>query len=90
MGHIDEYTAAVYAEIPVCFNPQDYKRVQGALSKGHVPADKTSTNSPSALRGRGKAYFGMTRTRHFYAWARLLTLSVRGHERFGMEDADRR
>lgn len=48
MGHIDEYTRRVYAEILFGFIRRDYKRVAEVhFEAGYVPANQTWTSLPA-------------------------------------------
>ena len=54
MGHIDEYTRRVYAEILYGFIRKDYKRVAEVhFEAGYVPADKDVDEFARALRAVG-------------------------------------
>ncbi len=84
MGHIDEYTRRVYAEILFGFIRKDYKRVAEVhFEAGYVPADKDVDEFARALRAVGEPIFGMDATR--ISMARLLTYLFEVTERFGME-----
>ncbi|WP_432817327.1 2-polyprenylphenol 6-hydroxylase [Sulfitobacter sp. JB4-11] len=84
MGHIDEYTRRVYAEILYGFIRRDYKRVAEVhFEAGYVPADKDVDEFARALRAVGEPIFGMDATR--ISMARLLTYLFEVTERFGME-----
>ena len=84
MGHIDEYTRRVYAEILYGFIRRDYKRVAEVhFEAGYVPADKNVDEFARALRAVGEPIFGMDATR--ISMARLLTYLFEVTERFGME-----
>jgi ubiquinone biosynthesis protein len=84
MGHIDEYTRRVYAEILFGFIRRDYKRVAEVhFEAGYVPADKDVDEFARALRAVGEPIFGMDATR--ISMARLLTYLFEVTERFGME-----
>ncbi len=84
MGHIDEYTRRVYAEILFGFIRRDYQRVaQVHFEAGYVPADKDVDEFARALRAVGEPIFGMDATR--ISMARLLTYLFEVTERFGME-----
>ena len=68
MGHIDEYTRRVYAEILFGFIRKDYKRVAEVhFEAGYVPADKDVDEFARALRAVGEPIFGMDATR--ISWA---------------------
>lgn len=84
MGHIDEYTRRVYAEILYGFIRRDYKRVaQVHFEAGYVPADKDVDEFARALRAVGEPIFGMDA--NHISMARLLSYLFEVTERFGME-----
>ncbi len=84
MGHIDEYTRRVYAEILFGFIRRDYKRVAEVhFEAGYVPADRDVDEFARALRAVGEPIFGMDATR--ISMARLLAYLFEVTERFGME-----
>lgn len=84
MGHIDEYTRRVYAEILFGFIRKDYKRVAEVhFEAGYVPADKNVDEFARALRAVGEPIFGMDATK--ISMGRLLTYLFEVTERFGME-----
>ena len=84
MGHIDEYTRRVYAEILFGFIRRDYNRVAKVhFEAGYVPADKDVDEFARALRAVGEPIFGMDATH--ISMARLLTYLFEVTERFGME-----
>ena len=84
MGHIDEYTRRVYAEILYGFIRRDYKRVaQVHFEAGYVPADQDVEEFARALRAVGEPIFGMNATQ--ISMARLLSYLFEVTERFGME-----
>jgi ubiquinone biosynthesis protein len=84
MGHIDEYTRRVYAEILYGFIRKDYKRVAEVhFEAGYVPADKDVDEFARALRAVGEPIFGMDATR--ISMGRLLSYLFEVTERFGME-----
>ncbi len=84
MGHIDEYTRRVYAEILFGFIRKDYKRVaQVHFEAGYVPADRDVDEFARALRAVGEPIFGMDATR--ISMGRLLNYLFEVTERFGME-----
>jgi ubiquinone biosynthesis protein len=84
MGHIDEYTRRVYAEILYGFIRKDYKRVAEVhFEAGYVPADKDVDEFARALRAVGEPIFGMDADR--ISMARLLAYLFEVTERFGME-----
>lgn len=84
MGHIDEYTRRVYAEILFGFIQRDYKRVAEVhFEAGYVPADRDVDEFARALRAVGEPIFGMDATR--ISMAKLLAYLFEVTERFGME-----
>lgn len=84
MGHIDEYTRRVYAEILFGFIRRDYKRVAEVhFEAGYVPADRNVDEFARALRAVGEPIFGMNATG--ISMGRLLTYLFEVTERFGME-----
>lgn len=84
MGHIDEYTRRVYAEILYGFIRRDYMRVAKVhFEAGYVPADKDVDEFARALRAVGEPIFGMDATH--ISMARLLSYLFEVTERFGME-----
>jgi len=84
MGHIDEYTRRVYAEILFGFIRKDYKRVAEVhFEAGYVPADKDVDEFARALRAVGEPIFGMDASR--ISMGRLLSYLFEVTERFGME-----
>ena len=84
MGHIDEYTRRVYAEILFGFIRKDYKRVAEVhFEAGYVPADKDVYEFARALRAVGEPIFGMDASQ--ISMARLLSYLFEVTERFGME-----
>lgn len=84
MGHIDEYTRRVYAEILFGFIKRDYKRVAEVhFEAGYVPADRDVEEFARALRAVGEPIFGMDATR--ISMAKLLAYLFEVTERFGME-----
>ncbi len=84
MGHIDEYTRRVYAEILFGFIRRDYKRVAEVhFEAGYVPADRDVDEFARALRAVGEPIFGMDATH--ISMGRLLTYLFEVTERFGME-----
>ncbi|MGJ8543914.1 MAG: 2-polyprenylphenol 6-hydroxylase [Sulfitobacter sp.] len=84
MGHIDEYTRRVYAEILYGFIRRDYQRVaQVHFEAGYVPADKDVDEFARALRAVGEPIFGMDASH--ISMARLLAYLFEVTERFGME-----
>ncbi|APX13065.1 2-polyprenylphenol 6-hydroxylase [Tateyamaria omphalii] len=84
MGHIDEYTRRVYAEILFGFIRKDFKRVAEVhFEAGYVPADKDVDEFARALRAVGEPIFGMDASK--ISMARLLAYLFEVTERFGME-----
>jgi ubiquinone biosynthesis protein len=84
MGHIDEYTRRVYAEILFGFIRRDYKRVAEVhFEAGYVPANKDVDEFARALRAVGEPIFGMDATQ--ISMGRLLSYLFEVTERFGME-----
>ena len=84
MGHIDEYTRRVYAEILFGFIRKDFKRVAEVhFEAGYVPADKNVDEFARALRAVGEPIFGMDADK--ISMARLLSYLFEVTERFGME-----
>ncbi|MGY3438424.1 MULTISPECIES: 2-polyprenylphenol 6-hydroxylase [unclassified Marinovum] len=84
MGHIDEYTRRVYAEILFGFIRRDYKRVAKVhFEAGYVSADRDVDEFARALRAVGEPIFGMDATR--ISMAKLLAYLFEVTERFGME-----
>ncbi len=84
MGHIDEYTRRVYAEILYGFIRRDFKRVAEVhFEAGYVPADRDVDEFARALRAVGEPIFGMDATR--ISMGKLLSYLFEVTERFGME-----
>jgi ubiquinone biosynthesis protein len=84
MGHIDEYTRRVYAEILFGFIRKDYKRVAEVhFEAGYVPADRDVDEFARALRAVGEPIFGVDASG--ISMGRLLTYLFEVTERFGME-----
>jgi ubiquinone biosynthesis protein len=84
MGHIDEYTRRVYAEILYGFIRRDYKRVAEVhFEAGYVSSDQDVDEFARALRAVGEPIFGMDATR--ISMGRLLNYLFEVTERFGME-----
>jgi len=84
MGHIDEYTRRVYAEILFGFIQRDYKRVAEVhFEAGYVPGDRDVDEFARALRAVGEPIFGMDATR--ISMGRLLAYLFEVTERFGMQ-----
>ena len=84
MGHIDEYTRRVYAEILFGFIKRDYKRVaQVHFEAGYFPQDQDVDEFARALRAVGEPIFGMDASN--ISMGRLLSYLFEVTERFGME-----
>ncbi|MFW2545329.1 2-polyprenylphenol 6-hydroxylase [Primorskyibacter sp. 2E107] len=84
MGHIDEYTRRVYAEILYGFIRRDYRRVAEVhFEAGYVPADRDVDEFARALRAVGEPIFGMDATG--ISMGKLLAYLFEVTERFGME-----
>ncbi len=84
MGHIDEYTRRVYAEIIYGFIKRDYQRVAEVhFEAGYVPADRDVDEFARALRAVGEPIFGMDASR--ISMGSLLSYLFEVTERFGME-----
>ncbi len=84
MGHIDEYTRRVYAEILYGFIRRDYRRVAEVhFEAGYVPAHQDVDEFARALRAVGEPIFGMDASR--ISMGSLLTYLFEVTERFGME-----
>ncbi|MGD1881156.1 MAG: 2-polyprenylphenol 6-hydroxylase [Paracoccaceae bacterium] len=84
MGHIDEYTRRVYAEILFGFIRRDFKRVAEVhFEAGYVPPDKDVDEFARALRAVGEPIFGMDASK--ISMGRLLAYLFEVTERFGME-----
>ncbi|MEM6886550.1 MAG: 2-polyprenylphenol 6-hydroxylase [Pseudomonadota bacterium] len=84
MGHIDEYTRRVYAEILFGFIRKDYKRVAEVhFEAGYVPRDRDVDEFARALRAVGEPIFGMDASQ--ISMGRLLSYLFEVTERFGME-----
>lgn len=84
MGHIDEYTRRVYAEILYGFINKNYRRVAEVhFEAGYVPADRDIDEFARALRAVGEPIFGMDATQ--ISMGRLLSYLFEVTERFGME-----
>ncbi len=84
MGHIDDYTRRVYAEILFGFIRRDFRRVAEVhFEAGYVPADRDVDEFARALRAVGEPIFGMDASR--ISMARLLSYLFEVTERFGME-----
>lgn len=84
MGHLDEYTRRVYAEILFGFIRRDYKRVAEVhFEAGYVPPDRDVDEFARALRAVGEPIFGMNAEQ--ISMARLLSYLFEVTERFGMQ-----
>ena len=84
MGHIDEYTRRVYAQILYGFIKRDYRRVAEVhFEAGYVPADKDVDEFARALRAVGEPIFGMDASG--ISMGSLLSYLFEVTERFGME-----
>ncbi|MFD0860001.1 2-polyprenylphenol 6-hydroxylase [Roseovarius aquimarinus] len=84
MGHIDEYTRRVYAEILYGFIKRDYRRVAEVhFEAGYVPRDRDVDEFARALRAVGEPIFGMDASR--ISMGNLLSYLFEVTERFGME-----
>ncbi|MCR9146870.1 MAG: 2-polyprenylphenol 6-hydroxylase [Rhodobacteraceae bacterium] len=84
MGHIDEYTRRVYAEILYGFIQRNYRRVAEVhFEAGYVPADRDVDEFARALRAVGEPIFGMEASR--ISMGGLLSYLFEVTERFGME-----
>jgi ubiquinone biosynthesis protein len=84
MGHIDEYTRRVYAEILYGFIKRDYRRVAEVhFEAGYVPADRDVDAFARALRAVGEPIFGMDAS--MISMGSLLSYLFEVTERFGME-----
>jgi len=84
MGHIDEYTRRVYAEIIYGFIKRDYRRVAEVhFEAGYVPPDRDVDEFARALRAVGEPIFGMDASR--ISMGNLLSYLFEVTERFGME-----
>ncbi|MBZ8117523.1 2-polyprenylphenol 6-hydroxylase [Roseovarius sp. LXJ103] len=84
MGHIDEYTRRVYAEIIYGFIRRDYRRVAEVhFEAGYVPADRDMDEFSRALRAVGEPIFGMDASK--ISMGNLLSYLFEVTERFGME-----
>ncbi|MTJ04645.1 MAG: 2-polyprenylphenol 6-hydroxylase [Sediminimonas qiaohouensis] len=84
MGHIDEYTRRVYAEILFGFIKRDYQRVAEVhFEAGYVPPDRDVDEFARALRAVGEPIFGMDASH--ISMGRLLSYLFEVTERFGME-----
>jgi ubiquinone biosynthesis protein len=84
MGHIDDYTRRVYAEILFGFMRRDYRRVAEVhFEAGYVPPDRDVTEFALAIRAVGEPIFGMDASH--ISMGRLLAHLFELTERFGMQ-----
>ncbi len=84
MGHIDDYTRRVYAEILYGFIRRDFRRVAEVhFEAGYVPADQDVDEFARALRAVGEPIFGVGAAG--ISMARLLSYLFEVTVRFGME-----
>ena len=84
MGHIDDYTRRVYAEILYGFIKRDFRRVAEVhFEAGYVPADRDVEEFARALRAVGEPIFGMDASQ--ISMGHLLHYLFEVTERFGME-----
>jgi len=84
MGHIDEYTRRVYAEILYGFITRNYKRVAEVhFEAGYVPADRNVDEFARALRAVGEPIFGMGASN--ISMGSILSYLFEVTERFGMQ-----
>ncbi len=84
MGHIDDYTRRVYAEILYGFIKRDYKRVAEVhFEAGYVPPDRDVDEFARALRAVGQPIFGARANE--ISMAHLLSYLFEVTERFGMQ-----
>jgi ubiquinone biosynthesis protein len=84
MGHIDEYTRRVYAEILYGFIKRDYQRVAEVhFEAGYVPGDRDVDEFARALRAVGEPIFGEDASH--MSIGSLLSYLFEVTERFGME-----
>ncbi|MCY4289979.1 MAG: 2-polyprenylphenol 6-hydroxylase [Aestuariivita sp.] len=84
MGHIDEYTRRVYAEILYGFIRRDYKRVAEVhFAASYVPPTMDVDEFARALRSVGEPIFGMD-AEHI-SMSNVLAYLFEVTERFGME-----
>ncbi len=84
MGHIDEYTRRVYAQILFGFIRRDYRRVAEVhFEAGYVPPNRDVDEFARALRAVGEPIFGMDASR--ISMGRVLAYLFEVTERFGME-----
>lgn len=83
MGHLDDYTRRVYAEILFGFIRRDFRRVAEVhFEAGYVPADQDVEEFARALRAVGEPIFGQDASQ--ISMARLLSYLFEVTERFGM------
>ena len=84
MGHIDDYTRRVYAEILYGFIKRDFRRVAEVhFEAGYIPADRDVEEFTRALRAVGEPIFGQDASQ--ISMAHLLSYLFEVTERFGME-----
>ncbi len=84
MGHIDEYTRRVYAEILIGFIRRDYRRVAEVhFEAGYVPRDHDIDEFARALRAVGEPIFNMDASR--ISMAKLLSYLFEVTDKFGMQ-----
>ncbi|MBV1866512.1 MAG: 2-polyprenylphenol 6-hydroxylase [Marinosulfonomonas sp.] len=84
MGHIDDYTRRVYAEILYGFIKRDFRRVAEVhFEAGYVSADQDVEEFARALRAVGEPIFGVEASK--ISMARLLSYLFDVTQRFGME-----
>ncbi len=84
MGHIDDYTRRVYAEILYGFIRRDFRRVAEVhFEAGYVPADQDVDEFARALRAVGEPIFGVGAAG--ISMARLLSYLFEVTQRFGMK-----
>lgn len=84
MGHIDDYTRRVYAEILYGFIKRDFRRVAEVhFEAGYVPSDQDIEEFARALRAVGEPIFGMDASQ--ISMGHLLHYLFEVTERFGME-----
>ncbi len=84
MGHIDDYTRRVYAEILFGFIRKDYRRVAEVhFEAGYVPADQDVEDFARALRSVGEPIAGMDASK--ISMGNLLFYLFEVTERFGMQ-----
>lgn len=84
MGHIDDYTRRVYAEILYGFIKRDFRRVAEVhFEAGYVPGNQDIEEFARALRAVGEPIFGMDASQ--ISMGHLLHYLFEVTERFGME-----